>query len=120
MEQVFSSATCTIAATSAGSSAEGFLFPEREKRPFVALNTKSNGTAFVCKSIDNFHADVEEAVLNKRGWVLQERALSRRTLHFTSSQVYWECGHGIHCESLVKLVKLVSLLYTHLERSELT
>ncbi|KAF6839177.1 serine/threonine protein kinase [Colletotrichum plurivorum] len=103
MEQVFSHAACTIAATSASSSDEGFLFPERELRPYVAITAPSSDTAFICKSIDKFHADVEEAVLNKRGWVLQERALSRRTLHFTSSQVYWECGHGIHCESLMKL-----------------
>ncbi|KAK1508887.1 hypothetical protein CABS01_08117, partial [Colletotrichum abscissum] len=37
-----------------------------------------------------------------RGWVLQERALSRRTLHFTSSQTYWECGEGIRCETFTK------------------
>lgn len=104
MEQVFSSATCTIAASSAVSSAVGFLV-NREERPFVTIKTPLNGTAFICKSIDNFYLDVEEAVLNKRGWVLQERALSRRTIHFTSSQVYWECGRGIHCESLMRLAK---------------
>ncbi|KAK1676344.1 hypothetical protein BDP55DRAFT_550998 [Colletotrichum godetiae] len=37
-----------------------------------------------------------------RGWVLQERALSQRTLHFTSNQTYWECGEGIRCETFTK------------------
>ncbi|KAI1844737.1 hypothetical protein JX266_009193 [Neoarthrinium moseri] len=29
--------------------------------------------------------------LHRRGWVVQERALARRTLHFGSAMVYWEC-----------------------------
>lgn len=104
MEQVFSSAYCTIAATSASSSAEGFLV-NREPRPFASVNNPSGGTTYVCESVDNFHQDVEEGNLNKRGWVLQERALSRRSVHFTATQVYWECGKGVHCESLMKLAK---------------
>jgi hypothetical protein len=42
-------------------------------------------------------------VLNRRGWVLQERALSRRIIHFTATQTYWECGKGVHCESLTRM-----------------
>ncbi|OHE97896.1 hypothetical protein CORC01_06759 [Colletotrichum orchidophilum] len=102
MEHVFSSAFCTIAATSASSSAEGFL-RQKKQQAFVTLAGPDGGFTFVRKSIDDFHQDVEEAVLNQRGWVLQERALSRRTLHFTASQVYWECGRGVHCESLMRL-----------------
>ncbi|KXH67560.1 serine/threonine protein kinase [Colletotrichum salicis] len=102
MEHVFSSAYCTIAATAASSSAEGFL-RQKAQHPFVTLKGRNGGFNFVRKSIDDFHQDVEQAVLNQRGWVLQERALSRRTLHFTGSQVYWECGKGVHCESLMRL-----------------
>ncbi|KAI3547764.1 hypothetical protein CABS03_10036 [Colletotrichum abscissum] len=57
---------------------------------------------YICEIIDNFEIDVEKGELNQRGWVLQERALSRRTLHFTSSQTYWECGEGIRCETFTK------------------
>ncbi|KAK4444757.1 ankyrin repeat-containing protein [Podospora aff. communis PSN243] len=35
--------------------------------------------------------DVNESHLSDRGWILQERLLSRRSLHFGSSQMYWEC-----------------------------
>ena len=35
--------------------------------------------------------NVSQAPLNTRGWVLQERLLSRRILHFAADQVYWEC-----------------------------
>ena len=107
MQHVFSNATCVIAASSASSSSEGFLRLERPTRPSVTMRSPSGALLYVCKSIDNFHRDVEDAVLNKRGWVLQERALARRSIHFTSTQVYMECGKGVHCETLTKLVKFV-------------
>ncbi|KAK0375216.1 hypothetical protein CLIM01_07438 [Colletotrichum limetticola] len=56
----------------------------------------------VCEHVDKFEGDVEQGELNQRSWVLQERALSRRTLHFTSDQTYWECGQGIRCETFTK------------------
>ncbi|KAF5492284.1 hypothetical protein CGCS363_v011204 [Colletotrichum siamense] len=104
MEHVFSSANITIAASSAKSSSEGFIFSRGKQPSSLAIQTPSGRTIFIRKSIDNFRHDVEKSVLNQRGWVLQERALARRTIHFTSTQVYWECGYGIHCETLTKLV----------------
>ena len=35
--------------------------------------------------------DLEEEPLSKRCWALQERYLSSRTLHFASTQIYFEC-----------------------------
>ncbi|KAH8820660.1 heterokaryon incompatibility protein-domain-containing protein [Xylogone sp. PMI_703] len=55
---------------------------------------------YICEHIDNFTEDVEKSILNSRGWVFQERALSRRILHFSAAQTYWECGVGVHCETL--------------------
>ncbi len=104
MEHVFSSAYCTLAASSAKSSDVGFL-QERQPRPCIKIDTVDKGSFYVCPAIDNFHVDVQEGVLNERGWVLQERALSRRSIHFTSGQVYFECGQGVHCETLTKLLK---------------
>ncbi|KAI0000236.1 HET-domain-containing protein [Xylariaceae sp. FL0662B] len=101
MESVFSMAYCTIAASSAASHLEGLMYP-RKPRPCVAIENRDS-KIYLCQAIDNFHDDVERAVLNTRGWVLQERALSRRTIHFTSNQVYWECGKGVHCETLARL-----------------
>lgn len=38
--------------------------------------------------------------LSSRGWVIQERLLSPRVLHFTKSQIFWECnGLGLASES---------------------
>lgn len=103
MEDVFSSAYVTIAATSATSSTDGFL-GNRGTRPCVTFQTP-DGPVYLSQAIDDFRTDVEKGILNTRGWVFQERALSRRIIHFTSTQIYWECGDGIHCETLAQLRK---------------
>jgi hypothetical protein len=38
--------------------------------------------------------------LGRRAWVYQERQLSPRTLHFTTSQAFWECCERDACEML--------------------
>jgi hypothetical protein len=43
--------------------------------------------------------NVERASTNRRGWVLQERVLSPRVLHFSREQVFWECRQLRACES---------------------
>lgn len=104
MESVFSNAYCTIAASSATSSLVGFL-NERGQRDVIRVPLPGEGSLYLAEHIDNFRADVENSVLSSRGWVFQERALSRRTIYFTSTQIYWECGNGIVCETLAQLRK---------------
>jgi hypothetical protein len=41
--------------------------------------------------VDTWTRGVEEAPLISRGWVVQERGLSPRTLHFGQEQMFWEC-----------------------------
>lgn len=104
MEDVFSSAYCTIAATCATGSAEGFLKP-RGDRKCATMRSSKGSKFFICEAIDDFGLHVEASELNQRGWVLQERALSNRTIHFTERQSYWECGEGIRCETLTEMHK---------------
>lgn len=33
-----------------------------------------------------------------RGWIFQERLLSRRVLHFGDTELFWECMEGVSCE----------------------
>ncbi|KAK7422555.1 hypothetical protein QQX98_001578 [Neonectria punicea] len=103
MERYYSQAYATIAATSASDSTAGFLHP-RPAAEFVRAGTTPGGAPlYICASIDNFCHDVDNGLLNRRAWVLQERALSHRTIHVTAAQTYWECGQGIRCETLTKL-----------------
>lgn len=103
METVFSSAYCVIAASRANGTSSGFLW-ERSEREVVRLDGYlAHDPVYVCEAIDNFQHDVIEGALNKRGWVLQERALAPRTIYFTENQTYWECGQGVRCETLARL-----------------
>lgn len=107
MEAVFQNAYCTIAATSAEDSTKGFLiWPEEKELQYVMVPESLRGKVYICTLIDDdFDGDVIKGVLNTRAWVLQERALSRRTIHFTKRQTYWECGGRVRCETLTYMKK---------------
>jgi hypothetical protein len=106
MESVFSSAYCVLAASSAEGQSDGFLNDRKSNgRDFVAIKPPGKPTYYVCPSIDDFKGHVLDGVLNKRGWVMQERVLARRIIYFTDTQAYWECGDGVRCESLTKMEK---------------
>ncbi|KAF5228995.1 hypothetical protein FAUST_10684 [Fusarium austroamericanum] len=99
MEQVFKNAYLTIAATSAKNSSEGFLLRTHQSS-YAELAVPLQGKIIVSNLVNNFPRHVLEGPLNKRAWVLQERALSRRIIHFTNTQTYWECGGGVRSETL--------------------
>ena len=40
-----------------------------------------------------------DAPVNTRAWVVQERLLAPRTLHFGRDQLFWECRTFEACES---------------------
>ena len=108
MGNIFGNAYVTIAATSAQDATQGFLERPRLRDPnsqFAKVHTSTHGTVLISSIIDDYHSDVENGILNQRAWVLQERALSRRTIHFTANQTYWECGGGVRCETLTRMRK---------------
>ncbi|RDH22700.1 HET-domain-containing protein [Aspergillus niger ATCC 13496] len=92
MEEVYSSAYCTIASSSASSWCEGFL--HRSQQCSLSEGASSNE-----KNINDFRELVDKGQLHTRAWALQERALSRRTIYFTAQQTYWECYYGVCCEN---------------------
>ncbi|KAI9162755.1 Cyclin-dependent kinase [Paramyrothecium foliicola] len=102
MEDVFSGAYCVLAASRASGQHDGFL-GSRPTREVVRFQRLAEKPFHVCEPIDDFNHDVLQSPLNSRGWVLQERALARRTVFFAASQAYFECGHGIRCETLSKM-----------------
>ncbi|KIW16945.1 hypothetical protein PV08_04135 [Exophiala spinifera] len=98
MASIFSNALVNIAAT-CSSDGDGGLFSA--SNPFLsrAFTVKTRWAAgfparqYAAFDGDAFHTRVESAVLNHRAWVLQERLLSPRTVHFAADQIYWECRH---------------------------
>jgi hypothetical protein len=104
METVFSAAYCTIAATSATYWNTGFL--ERAwTTKSLYVKSAAGLQVYVSTDIDDFDKDVGDAKLNKRAWVMQESVLARRTIHFTAKQIYFECGEGVYCENLIRLIR---------------
>ncbi|CCD49933.1 hypothetical protein BofuT4_P096410.1 [Botrytis cinerea T4] len=83
MQTIFNGAYCVLAACNAESAKIGDIF--------------------VSPITIDFEPDVLHCPLARRGWVLQARALARRTIYFTDNQTYWECGEGIRCKTLAKL-----------------
>lgn len=102
MQTIFSNAYCVIAASSAMGASTGFLARN-------SLESVKLGDIFVSGVTNDFTRDVVQSPLNRRGWILQEHALARRTIFFTETQMYWECGDGVRCETLRKLMQLVLL-----------
>ncbi|GAB1317117.1 hypothetical protein MFIFM68171_07327 [Madurella fahalii] len=45
----------------------------------------------------SWYSRQQDPLLN-RAWVFQERILSRRTIHFGTSEIMWECRSCYHCE----------------------
>lgn len=103
MEDIFSQAYCVLAASSAFGQSDGFIKP---RKPRKCLPFQQDGqNIYVCEFIDDFNQHVLNSPLSQRGWVLQERVLARRTIYFTDTQTYWECGGGVRCETMMKMQK---------------
>lgn len=101
MGDVYQKAHFTIAAHSAGNDEEGFLAAALRKRETVRLG---GPRPFFVSLGPDLNADVTESQLCRRAWVLQERFLSPRIIHFTDGQLYWETvGEAYSEEGPIKL-----------------
>jgi hypothetical protein len=95
MSSVYGNSWCNIAAT-ASSDGRGGCF--RERNPLLVQPCKIQAeweglkkAEYHCLDTRQWRREVAEAPLNTRAWVVQERFLSPRVLHFSANQVYWEC-----------------------------
>ena len=99
MGSIYHNAIFTIAATCADSVTDGFLSKVDSTRiraiPCKVTYRASNGEvqSSLAKTCGmNYDHVIDDSALNKRGWVTQERFLSRRVLHFTVQGIIWECS----------------------------
>ncbi|KAK3372595.1 heterokaryon incompatibility protein-domain-containing protein [Podospora didyma] len=112
MQQVYESAVATIAAD-AGNYPDtvgltspkrrqlfrGIPLPGPEKTLFAAAGVWEGDTpAHVPARIQYGVRESSNSVLQTRGWVFQERVLSRRILHFGAHELAWECQSATKCE----------------------
>jgi hypothetical protein len=98
MDMVYSKAFCNISATWATDSSKG-LFCDRNPaflhHTQVDLHIESQASGHELYILSDaklmWDGEITEAPLNKRGWVLQERLLAPRILHFCRHELLWEC-----------------------------
>ena len=109
MHKIFENAALTISATHAEATAHGLACVRHA--PLidglvlnnVRFKTDSNPSTVQLgwgriTHDDYWEALIMRAPMTQRAWVLQERLLSRRILHFGFSQLAWECGEVEACE----------------------
>ncbi|KAF2750468.1 HET-domain-containing protein [Sporormia fimetaria CBS 119925] len=99
MSEVYGGCDLNIAATAAADGNDGCFF-SRPRDWLCQVSTQSaNGNTAVYNILPTRWAEPKRNALGSRAWVVQERYLSRRTLHFTATQVFWECDQRICCEA---------------------
>ena len=102
ISQVYANSICNISALDAHDSTGG-LFLDRETSDIPYCTFRScrkfrwrRGYGMV--NVDFWSDSVHHAPLTHRAWVLQERLLAPRVLHFGKRQLLWECNKLRACE----------------------
>jgi hypothetical protein len=100
MNLVYKNSLCTIAASEATEPHHG-LFKNRDTIPFTPFNVhftlEDRSESYYCFD-DRWIEVCHKTPLHQRGWVVQERLLSPRTIHF-ATPVFWECRELVACEA---------------------
>ncbi|KAI0890145.1 heterokaryon incompatibility protein-domain-containing protein, partial [Annulohypoxylon maeteangense] len=96
MGSIYSLAFATIAASASSDSYTGCFIP-RDNSTHVGVRysiSKSRSSGYtkvmVRPKIFGFQ-NLKESPLQRRGWVIQERILSRRVIYYDKDQILWEC-----------------------------
>ncbi|KAI1359874.1 heterokaryon incompatibility protein-domain-containing protein [Xylaria arbuscula] len=87
MDQIYAHAVLNLSATSAINGSGGLIFP---RNPLIVNPCVSEQHDLLAYASE-YETQVIQGIVNRRAWVLQERLMARRVLHFTSNQLFWEC-----------------------------
>lgn len=102
MSHVYSNSMCNISALDAHDSTGGLFFDrETSNIPYCTFTAcrKFKGKRLYELAYTDFWSDsVHHAPLTRRAWVVQERLLSPRVLHFGKRQLLWECNQLRACD----------------------
>jgi hypothetical protein len=102
MSQVYLNALCNISASSACDSNHSPFHSRNPEliRPASLHYTDQYGQKWnkILHDQNVWHNEIADSHISSRAWVLQERLLSPRILHFTRTQIIWECREKHYCE----------------------
>jgi len=95
MGKVYANSWLNVSATAAGIDCSGLFASRNGSRPMDYFHTqydKYGETAtWEVTTSEIWFDEVEDAAVNQRAWVLQERILSPRIVHMSKSMAFWEC-----------------------------
>lgn len=113
MRQVYANANINIGNAHAASPNE-WLFSTRKSKDLESITIRwrpelgSRKMQYqICTTADESRSQVlnqsflrlQDSVLRKRRWVIQECVLSPRMLSFTDKEVFWQCSEAAACET---------------------
>ncbi len=100
MTTVYGNSSLNIAAAGAHDGSIG-CFVEREKlwKCQAIVNFGGSSGLYDLVSRGFMFDSLISMPLLERGWALQERLLASRTLHFTRTEIFWECHQNSSCET---------------------
>jgi len=100
MSDIYANAWCNIAAEQCTDGTSGLFSPrDPQTISILALDPNSDTERPYVLFPSSMWTVVSTSHLTKRAWVHQERSLSRRILHFTSQEIFWECQEHNASES---------------------
>ncbi|KAL7790342.1 heterokaryon incompatibility protein domain-containing protein [Trichoderma ceciliae] len=109
MSDIYGRSSLNIAASGAADASAGCFFDrddedfDRIKKVRVPIGEDEGSTLFWdCGSGRTYTDAMSTSPLSARGWCFQERFLAPRTIHFTKSQIFWECEGLRACETFPK------------------
>jgi hypothetical protein len=115
MAEIYQNSHLTLAATASRNSSEGLYRVNEGYQAFsiaVEQLDRDSHTVSCCNRILHWYRETERCIYNEtikssigsswplldRAWVLQERLLSPRVLHFGHAELLWECYEDFRCE----------------------
>ncbi|KAL5586906.1 hypothetical protein FOVSG1_012042 [Fusarium oxysporum f. sp. vasinfectum] len=102
MDLIYSKALFTIIAGCGDDSESGLAGLPSQPRDFLQRQVKVSSRLHITPCAALSEDDVLQCSRwSTRGWTYQERCLSRRTLIFTESQVYWQCESTTYDEETI-------------------
>lgn len=99
MSDVYSNSFCNISAADSPDCSQsifsrrdpGTLYPQVVEIALSGGESAKTMERFTLSDYKFWESEVSNALVNKRAWVLQERFLAPRILHFGRRQLIWEC-----------------------------
>ncbi len=105
MHSVYKHCAFAISAHGAENDQQGLFFSRDPRRVILAklevglLSQERRETLVLSKErYENWATDFQVSPSMDRGWIVQERLLSPRTIYYGRNQVFWECNARRCCE----------------------